>query len=1061
MSHLITITSTCVPRPDPIYGDPTEFFNLTYPTAGLQDLLTRTFGRLTGAKVPGAEHGLIRSETSFGGGKTHGLMAVYHLARGARPLNVGEFVDPALLPDTCRVAGIVADTLDPLNGLETNGVRTHTLWGEMAAQLGPDAYEALRQSDEERTAPGKVVLAEAIGNTPTVVIIDEIAQHLRQLTSSGNEDTRRLAKAVPVFLKNLLEVAASTPTLVVIITLATRQDAYGDETEELTAALAAAEADAEAAEAAGEAGSVVARFTQGGSIIKPAEDTEIAEILKRRLFASIDPAAATAAADAYRAFYDQLIANGEQLTGGAEQTGTYAAAIEASYPFHPELVRVLDQRLGTIPNFQRARGALKLLAEVVAGIWTSGTSTEIINVADIDYDRPEVLHHLTIGLGRAEFDNVAKADFVGPSSHAAEVDDTRFDGRSPITKRACRTVFTHSLEMVNAAGAGRPEVMLGTLAVGDSPDLVSEALGALDQSAWFLEYNSLRWRFSTEPNANNIIFEATRNIANTAVNQELRTRITEAFPSDGSVTAIHFPSGPASVPDAAKLRLVVLHHDDLAVRTNTAQPAPSAVVELLDKAGAAEGHRRYRNAVAFLVADADAIAALADKVRFELAATAVAKDTTRMSEFTPEVRTKVTAIADSAKLNARVALTRCYRHLYLPWTDKSNDYLRHEELPTSEQGKVAQAQTKVIVEQLTEIGKVRTTAMSTDYLRSRAWPPASDEVTTASLAEAFWEDHGASIILDVTILRDAIREGVRNGSWIYWDTTTEKAWTANDPAPQVQIGSEFVLYTPDKAKELGLLGRAVRIDDITAALLLPQTTGADLRSALEAAIGREPTKTEVLDVLARAAEGGEEAKVVVVAGEVEAGAKALTPSDIRGKIGLDSVTILTTDEADRLSIARPGSRRTNKTVEGKGAIGVAFQAMVDQATDTTGTDGFTLIEIVASADPGEGVRDLVALAQAAPMLPKFQLAITCEVAMDFDGLSDGAEIRLSGPAASFQKVEDALFALGKKASVVAGTLHLQITFDDPVATDAKEIEDLRKVVGNLRPGEVKVRGVLR
>jgi hypothetical protein len=164
MAELKPITQTCTPRSDvlagglsdnhfaaqldqvvrdpgayPVYGDPTEFFAITYPTAGLRDLLTRTFGRLSGAKVPGAEHGLIRSETSFGGGKTHGLVGVYHLATGARPLSIGEFVDPALLPDDCQVAGVVADTLDPVNGLVTNGLRSFTLWGEIGAQLGVEA----------------------------------------------------------------------------------------------------------------------------------------------------------------------------------------------------------------------------------------------------------------------------------------------------------------------------------------------------------------------------------------------------------------------------------------------------------------------------------------------------------------------------------------------------------------------------------------------------------------------------------------------------------------------------------------------------------------------------------------------------------------------------------------------------------------------------------------------------------------------------------------------------------------------------------------------------------
>ena len=196
-----------------------------------------------------------------------------------------------------------------------------------------------------------------------------------------------MAGAVPVFFKNLLELAAGYPKLVVILTLATSRDAFGKETDELTEAIVTAEADAR--KTLEEASSVVARFTQGGSIVKPAEDNEIAEILKRRLFSGIDSGAATAASHAYHAYYEELAAKGEKLTGGADHVSAYAKQVEASYPFHPELIRVLDKRLSTIPNFQRARGALKLLAEVVAGIWDSGTETEIINVADLDYDRPE------------------------------------------------------------------------------------------------------------------------------------------------------------------------------------------------------------------------------------------------------------------------------------------------------------------------------------------------------------------------------------------------------------------------------------------------------------------------------------------------------------------------------------------------------------------------------------------------------------------------------------------------------------------------------------------------
>ena len=131
------------------------------------------------------------------------------------------------------------------------------------------------------------------------------------------------------------------------------------------------------------------------------------------------------------------LAKTETLAGGAEHPVTYGEAVARSYPFHPELVRVLDQRLGDIQLFQRARGALKLLAEVIADIYRDGDDCAVINVADIDYDNPPVLNHLTDGLERGEFAGVARSDFAGPTAHSAMVDAEIFPGKTPL-RDACR-----------------------------------------------------------------------------------------------------------------------------------------------------------------------------------------------------------------------------------------------------------------------------------------------------------------------------------------------------------------------------------------------------------------------------------------------------------------------------------------------------------------------------------------------------------------------------------------------------------------------------------------------
>jgi hypothetical protein len=1041
------------PKAYPIYGDPAEFFTLTFPTSGLKRLLARTFGRLSRARVEAAEHGVIRAETSFGGGKTHSLMAVYHLAMGARPANLAEFIDPAVLPDHCQVAAVVADTLDPENGLVTNGIRSYTIWGEIAAQLGPDAYAKLRASDEGRTAPGKATWAEIVGDTPTIIIIDEIAQHLRQLSSSGNPDVRRMASAIPAFLKNLFELAIGTPSVVVIVTLATSADAYGTETNELSVLLD--ELEGGFATTLADTQSVLAR---SGQVIKPAEDQEIGEILKRRLFASIDAGATAEAGDAYRAYYEGLLSRGEQLTGGADAPVTYGEAVAASYPFHPELIRVLDKRIGSIALFQRARGALKLLAEVIASVWAREADTEILNVADIDYGRAEVLAHLTIGIGRGDFEGVAKVDFAAGDSHAAAVDATRFAGRSRYATRACRTVFSHSLELVATAGAGRADYLLGTLRVGDEPEVIGEALAAVEAVAWHLFYDGLRWRFLVEPNANKIVAEEMKNVPNTRVNEELEERVRRTFPSDGPVKAIHFPTGPGDVPDQASLRLVVFHHYDIDVTDRTAASAPDKARLLLDRVGMAEGIRTYRNSLVFLVADRDAKEAMRERVRADIAGGTLVHDPSRREAFSPEVRARITAVADKAKLEARVAVARCFKHLYVPWLDKANGYLRHVELSPKAQGEADKAQTKVILQALVDEGKVRTQNLATDYLKAKAWPKGAEHVSTQAITEAFWRDHGAQLIIDSTKLRDAIRDGVRNGSWVYYDIQAQRAWQASDPPAPVQLSDEALLYTPAEAERLGLLGREMRVEDILRVFTGPMMTGPELRAGLESVLNREPTKTEIGEVLARAVSAGEASKIVAVAGAVEPGKLACTPAQVR-KASLNTITLLTPEEAKKRDIVFGRDVRPVKIVEAKGVAGVAFQALQDKAVEVD-SPGFRTLSVAAAAEAGEGPRDLSLLGKAIAMLPKFDISTELDLALDFKGLSPGAEFTLSGSAADYQRVEDAILALAKTAAIVAGTLRLDLHFAQPCQPDGQEYGRIRRVLTDLQPGELRLKGVL-
>ena len=1074
MTVLAPVVQTCVPRDDvlsggladnhfaaqldkivrdpasyPVYGDPERFFELTHPTSGLKTLISRAFGRLTGAKGDAGEHGVIRAETSFGGGKTHGLIGVYHLAKGARPRNLSDFVDTELMPDgPVQVAAVVGDVLDPVNGLATGGHRSLTLWGEVAAQLGDSAWEVFAQSDAERTAPGTETIREAFDGQPTIVIVDEIAQHFRQLSQSGNADVRRSAAQLPVFLKNLFEVAIGDPNVVVIVTLASSRDAYGEETDELTSLMD--ETGSEYRDRLEEAHSVLAR---SGKVVQPATDNEIGEILKRRLFASIDPAAAAAAGAAYKALYERLSQN-ENLAGGAEHPDTYGERVAASYPFHPELVRVLDKRLGDIPNFQRARGALKLLAEVVAGLWEQVSDAEIINVADIDYDRDEVLHHLTVGIGRPDFEGIAAADLAGPDSHAASVDATRFAGRRPYATRACRTVFTHSLEQKSGVGASRNDYLLGTLRADDDATFIDEALAEAEKVCWHLAYDGMRWRFHTEPNVNKIIEDEKRNVANSVVSAAVDDQIERVFATDAGVSPIHFPNGPADVKDAENLRVVVVHHDRLKVAGREVTSPDAQVVEMLDKSGAAGTVRRNRNTVVFVVADADHVDAMKDRIRYELAVNRLAQDSDRLSHFSDEVRKKVLVARDQAGMLARVAVTLCYKHVYWPAADRDSHHLRHGTLPAQGQGQAQKPGTRAVVDLLRNEGKVKDDQIAYSWLRSKTWPN-TNPTTTADIHSWFARDHAAPILLDVSLLKDAIQKGVRSDGWVYYDTETGKVATAHDPSPTVRIAATAQIMTTAEATLQRLLVKDATTADLLKAAPKPFQSATDVRSTLETLLGGEPAKGKVLELLATVVGNEKYGKLVVVDRTVPGDPKALTPTEIQ-KHGLDNLDVYSRAEADRLGVTLPGRIMPVRNPQHRGGAGVAFQKVADQLADLGKTASTVTVTGFATND----TTDIDLLVIGLGQLPRQSVTVNAELSVDFHGLGGGLTVELSGDRKTYQTLNTKLGPVLKAAANVGGSLRLDISFMSPTKPGEAEWDSVQEVFRNLAPADVDVTAVI-
>jgi len=1031
----------------PFYGNPEEFFALTYPTSGLKALITKSFGRVTGFSGVASENGVLRSETSFGGGKTHGLTAIYHLARGARPSNLADFVDARILPDgPIAVSAIVGDALDPSAGLETNGIRSFTMWGEMAAQIGPDAVAVMSANERDRTAPSTHTIRDALGGEPTIVIIDEIAQHLRASLKSGSDDVRRYGESVPVFLKNLFEVAGDPSNRVsVIVTLASGTNAFGRETNEIAELLD--ESSDALSTAVSETQDVLARMVQPGATIKPAGDDEIGEILKRRLFETIDPKAARDAANAYEKLYEELRNEGEKLSSGAEHPSKYAAMVEKSYPFHPELVRVLDKRLGAIPKFQRARGALKLLSEVIAGIYRDEDDCDVINVADIDYGDEPVLAHLTSNLGRPEFSGVASVDLAGTLSHASSVDKQVFPNKPPYATRITRTVFTHSLEMAVAAGAGRTDWILGTMRPGDATAVLEKALTESERVCWHLSSDGIRWRFHVEPNINAILEEEKGNVQNSRVAAVMDDLVAKAFSNDGGAQSVVYPTGSSSISDTADLRVAIIDPNQRTVVAKDADKPDPFIIELLDFVGQSKAPRKYRNSLVFVLADSDQIDALRDRVRSLIASDVIASDSSRMAQFTADVQKKIERYQKNARLEARVAVTRCFKHVYYPAHDKAHSHLRHRDLPAQQQGETKSA-TSAVLTLLEDENKIKKEKPSFDWLKSKAWPSGNSSVSTEEISNWFWIDHGSPMIRNPALIREAVIDGIKNGGWVYFDSASGKAFTGKTMAGlSLEFRADALLMTHEEALIRGLLVRKPLVSDLREIILGKQVkSGQEIRTALEEKCGGEPAKGDVLEVISAALSQYGYDWIVVTESEPVEGAKALTPSQVKEK-GLDSIRVLTREAADLIRVEVPGRVVSKSKHTASGPSGVALAQVIDKVNDAGNL--ITTLSIQTLANEQIGTQDFDLLISSLGMLQQFEIEVEVDLVAEFRGISGSLRLEAIGPRKDYQSLNETLSKVLTAATAVSGTLTVRFGFLPGAQAGGADVSQISTVMRAL------------
>jgi len=585
------------------YQSPALFFQRTFITEGMRLLLDSVVKRLAGK---GGDP-VIQLQTAFGGGKTHTMLAVYHLAKGAAPASelqgASAILDAAGVPELPKARIAVLDGVELLSMASKPrvhaGCTVRTLWGELAWQLGGEAgYEHVKEADQSGTAPGKKELADLLAlAAPCVILMDELVRYVSQFeegkTLSGGTYDTQLS-----FVQSLTEALKAVPTAVLLASLPFSDREAGS--QQGIKALRALEH----------------YFGRVQALWKPVATEEAFEIVRRRLFTNINDKLAMEAV--CRAFADYYITNREDFPQET-QDSKYLERLIHAYPIHPEVFDRLYEDWSTLDNFQRTRGVLKLMAKVIHRLWKDGNNEPLImpgSVPLMDADtRNEAIYYLPQG-----WDPVIERDVDGERSETWEIEnkDTRF-GAVQACRRTARAIFLGSAPSTAnqlVRGLELERVILGVAQPGQQVNLFKDALRRLGDRLHYLNHANNRFWLDTRPNLRREMEERKRRFQDREdVFPSIRDRVQRSFAS-GVFGGIHIFTGSGDVPDDWALRLVVLP-PDAAFSKSGQSLAIERATEILKKRG--DQPRFKQNRLIFVAADYDSVSRLKDHVRSYLA----------------------------------------------------------------------------------------------------------------------------------------------------------------------------------------------------------------------------------------------------------------------------------------------------------------------------------------------------------------------------------------------------------------------------------------------------------
>ena len=704
------------------YVEPIEFFRRTYLTEGLKELLDRGIRRVSGDENASP---IINLQTNFGGGKTHSMLALWHLFGGAPTSSLTQEVQDVVanrpLPKKVNRVALVGIHLSPGAPLvKPDGTKVNTIWGELAWQLGgKKAFEFVAEADASRTNPGEGLRKLITAYSPCLILIDEWVAYARQLWEredlpGGTFDTQF------TFAQSLTEVVKTVPGAMLVISIPASHDPDKD-----------GQSGGSALEVGGPNGQEALQRLQNvvrrvADQWRPASAQESFEIVRRRLFVEPDAAALldiAAVARQFVNFYTQHV--GEFPRDCSDIS--YEARIRAAYPIHPELFDRLYEDWSTLERFQRTRGVLRLMSAVVHALWESQDAGPLIMPGSLPLDVPSVLSEITQYLPDS-WKPIVDADIDGSGSTPVQIDSERpLFGQRALTRRLARTIFVGAAPTLKSShiGAEKPHIWLGVAIPGDTIGNFGSALDLLSQRATYLYEDGHRYWFDTQASVTRTAADYADRLRDKPDDVWLeivsRLRANENR-NRGAFSGVHIaPDTSADIPDEDSARLVILHPSHSHSKNALDSLAMKFAQESLEKRGSAQ--RINKNMLVYLAPDTKRLEELLEAVRDFLAWQNIASRIEEMN-LSPQQAKQATTRRDQANEGVTSRIAQTYIWAIVPEQPDPSKPIEWtvEKAEGQETSLASRASEKLVRAGLfTDVASPRMIRMDLDSKLSKAW----------------------------------------------------------------------------------------------------------------------------------------------------------------------------------------------------------------------------------------------------------------------------------------------------------------------------------------------------